>query len=179
MFVRPLSSIRKNPTQDRRRLVPAVPRRPCTREPESLPPIFGAVEVPSQTHPPWPAERLIQCMIEKTEEQWRAEFGPERYHVLREGGTEAPNSGSLLRVDDQAPIPVARAARPLFTSDSKFDSHCGWPSFTHPEELENVRLLARQQLRDAPDGSALQSMRLAPRTRFRRWSGAARDALLH
>jgi peptide-methionine (R)-S-oxide reductase len=81
-------------------------------------------------------------MIGKTEEQWREELGPERYHVLREGGTEAPNSGSLLRVNDAGTYTCGACGSRLFTADSKFDSHCGWPSFTHPEELENVRLLS-------------------------------------
>jgi peptide-methionine (R)-S-oxide reductase len=80
-------------------------------------------------------------MIEKTEEQWRSELGPERFHVLREGGTEAPHTGSLLRVDDAGTYVCGACGHALFSSDSKFDSHCGWPSFTHPEELENVRLL--------------------------------------
>ncbi|HEY1681117.1 MAG TPA: peptide-methionine (R)-S-oxide reductase MsrB [Candidatus Tumulicola sp.] len=80
-------------------------------------------------------------MIEKTEQQWREELGPERYHVLREGGTEAPNSGSLLRVNDEGTYMCGACGQALFKSDSKFESHCGWPSFTHPGELENVRLL--------------------------------------
>jgi peptide-methionine (R)-S-oxide reductase len=81
-------------------------------------------------------------MIQKTEEQWRKELGPDRYRVLREGGTEAPHSGSLLRVDDAGTYVCGACGAGLFSSDSKFESHCGWPSFTHPEELENVRLLS-------------------------------------
>ncbi len=92
-------------------------------------------------HPHAGRPRSYECMIEKTEQQWREELGPERYHVLREGGTEAPNSGSLLRVNDQGTYTCGACGHALFTSDSKFDSHCGWPSFTHPDELENVRLL--------------------------------------
>ncbi|MGB8965597.1 MAG: peptide-methionine (R)-S-oxide reductase MsrB [Candidatus Cybelea sp.] len=79
--------------------------------------------------------------IQKTEQEWRAELDPERYHILREAGTEAPFSGTLLRVEDDGTYVCGACGQPLFTSDAKFESHCGWPSFTHPEEQENVRLL--------------------------------------
>jgi methionine-R-sulfoxide reductase len=79
--------------------------------------------------------------VSKTEDEWRAELGPERYHILREAGTERPFTGSLLNVDDEGTYTCGACGAPLFTSDSKFESHCGWPSFTRPEEQQNVRLL--------------------------------------
>jgi peptide-methionine (R)-S-oxide reductase len=79
--------------------------------------------------------------IQKTEEQWRAELGPERYHILREAGTEAPFTGSLLSVRDDGTYVCGACGQALFSSDAKFESHCGWPSFTHPEQQQNVRLL--------------------------------------
>jgi peptide-methionine (R)-S-oxide reductase len=79
--------------------------------------------------------------VQKTEEEWRKELGPERYHILREAGTERPFSGSLLNVDDEGVYTCGACGAPLFKSDSKFESHCGWPSFTRPEEQQNVRLL--------------------------------------
>lgn len=79
--------------------------------------------------------------IKKTEEEWRAELGPERYHILREAGTERPFTGSLLAVDDEGVYTCGACGAPLFKSDTKFESHCGWPSFTRPEEQQNVRLL--------------------------------------
>jgi peptide-methionine (R)-S-oxide reductase len=79
--------------------------------------------------------------VQKTEEEWRTELGPERYHVLREAGTERPFTGSLLSVDDEGTYTCGACGAPLFKSDSKFESHCGWPSFTSPEEQQNVRLL--------------------------------------
>jgi peptide-methionine (R)-S-oxide reductase len=79
--------------------------------------------------------------IDKTEEEWRKELGPERYHILREAGTEAPFTGSLLTVRDDGAYVCGACGAELFSSGAKFESHCGWPSFTHPEERRNVRLL--------------------------------------
>ena len=71
--------------------------------------------------------------IQKSEEEWRAQLGPDRYHILREAGTEAPFTGSLLHVNDNGTYTCGACGLPLFTADSKFDSHCGWPSFTTPK----------------------------------------------
>lgn len=79
--------------------------------------------------------------VTKTEQQWREQLGPERYHILREAGTEAPFSGSLLGVTDDGDYVCGACGAPLFAADAKFASHCGWPSFTHPEQQQNVRLL--------------------------------------
>ncbi len=79
--------------------------------------------------------------IQKTEEQWKTELGPERYHILREAGTEAPFTGSLLNLRDDGTYVCGACGNPLFSSNAKFDSHCGWPSFTHPDQQQNVRLL--------------------------------------
>jgi len=79
--------------------------------------------------------------VQKTEEEWRKALGPERYHILREAGTERPFTGSLLNLDDEGMYTCGACGAPLFASDSKFESHCGWPSFTHPEQQQNVRLL--------------------------------------
>ena len=67
--------------------------------------------------------------VNKTDEQWRTELAPERYEVLRRAATEAPFSGSLLHVDDDGVFTCAGCGQRLFTSDQKFDSGCGWPSF--------------------------------------------------
>ncbi|MBV9718124.1 MAG: peptide-methionine (R)-S-oxide reductase MsrB [Candidatus Eremiobacteraeota bacterium] len=79
--------------------------------------------------------------VQKSEEEWKALLGSQRYHILREAGTEAPFSGSLLAIDDAGTYLCGACGQPLFTADAKFESHCGWPSFTRPEEQENVRLL--------------------------------------
>jgi peptide-methionine (R)-S-oxide reductase len=79
--------------------------------------------------------------VQKSEQEWRDQLGGERYHILREAGTEAPFSGKLLQVDDDGTYHCGACGQQLFTAGAKFESHCGWPSFTQPEEQENVRLL--------------------------------------
>ncbi len=79
--------------------------------------------------------------VTKSEEQWLAELGPERYAILRKAGTERPFTGPLLNVREDGTYICGACGAELFTSSEKFDSHCGWPSFTHPHERQNVRLL--------------------------------------
>jgi peptide-methionine (R)-S-oxide reductase len=79
--------------------------------------------------------------MQKSEQEWRRELGEQRYHVLREAGTEPPFSGQLLALNEDGTYLCGACGAQLFASDSKFESHCGWPSFTHPEEQKNVRLL--------------------------------------
>ena len=86
-------------------------------------------------------KRDVTPEIQKTEEEWRAELGEDRYRILREAGTERPFTGSLLDMREDGTYVCGACGNPLFRSDAKFDSHCGWPSFTHPEEQQNVRLL--------------------------------------
>jgi peptide-methionine (R)-S-oxide reductase len=82
-----------------------------------------------------------QPEVVKSDEEWRAQLGPERYAILRQAATERPFTGSLLNLRDDGTYVCGGCGAELFGSDSKFDSHCGWPSFTHPREQENVRLL--------------------------------------
>jgi peptide-methionine (R)-S-oxide reductase len=79
--------------------------------------------------------------VSKSEERWKAELGPERYHILRQAGTERPFTGSLLEERGEGTFVCGACGNELFESDAKFESHCGWPSFTHPEQQQNVRLL--------------------------------------
>lgn len=79
--------------------------------------------------------------VRKSEADWLAQLGPERYHVLREAGTERPFTGALLEVREDGTYLCGACGNTLFGADAKFDSHCGWPSFTHPERQQNVRLV--------------------------------------
>ncbi len=87
--------------------------------------------------------------VTKTDEEWRAELAPERFEVLRRAATEAPFTGSLLHVDTAGVFSCGGCGQHLFTSDQKFDSGCGWPSFDACEpgsiiEREDNSLLRRR-----------------------------------
>lgn len=72
--------------------------------------------------------------MKKTEAEWRQALSAEQYRILREAATEPPFSGDLLPVKDKGAFRCAGCGAPLFSSDSKYDSGSGWPSFTRPVE---------------------------------------------
>jgi peptide-methionine (R)-S-oxide reductase len=78
--------------------------------------------------------------IEKTEEQWKAELTPEQYQVLRKQGTEPAFTGEYWNVKDDGTYRCAGCGAELFSSDTKFDSGTGWPSFTEPIVADAVEL---------------------------------------
>lgn len=82
-----------------------------------------------------------QAEIVKTEAEWKQQLSPEQYAVLREAGTERPFTGALLNNKETGMYTCGACDAALFPSDAKYDSGCGWPSFTHPDTLEHVRLL--------------------------------------
>ncbi|MEL6812365.1 MAG: peptide-methionine (R)-S-oxide reductase MsrB [Bacteroidota bacterium] len=67
--------------------------------------------------------------VQKTEEEWLSELGEERYRILRLKGTERPFSGKYNLKADDGTYQCGACSTPLFESNSKFDSGCGWPSF--------------------------------------------------
>ncbi len=79
--------------------------------------------------------------IEKTDAQWREELGPERYEILRRGGTERAFSGKLYHNHDAGTYACGACGTTLFSSDTKFESGSGWPSFFAPADQQNVRLI--------------------------------------
>jgi peptide-methionine (R)-S-oxide reductase len=70
--------------------------------------------------------------IRKSEEEWKAELTDEEYHILREAGTELPNSGKLTYNKKEGTYVCAACGLALFESKAKFNSGTGWPSFYEP-----------------------------------------------
>jgi peptide-methionine (R)-S-oxide reductase len=82
----------------------------------------------------------METKVTKTDEQWRAELSPEQYEVLRHAATERPFTGEYVHSKDDGTYRCAGCGAELFSSDTKFDSGTGWPSFTEPVNLEHVEL---------------------------------------
>ena len=76
--------------------------------------------------------------VEKSEQQWREELSPEEYHVLREKGTERAFTGAYWDSKDAGVFRCRACGQELFSSDTKFDSGTGWPSFYEPADGEAV-----------------------------------------
>ena len=75
------------------------------------------------------ADKPFALSVNKTEEEWKKILTEEQYHVLREKGTERPFTGKYYKTNDKGVYSCAACGNELFTSDMKFDSVCGWPSF--------------------------------------------------
>ncbi|UOZ02434.1 peptide-methionine (R)-S-oxide reductase MsrB [Amycolatopsis sp. WQ 127309] len=78
--------------------------------------------------------------VVKSEQEWRAELGPEEYAVLRQAGTERPFTGEYTDTKTTGVYACRACGAELFRSDTKFESHCGWPSFYDPADSDAVLL---------------------------------------
>jgi len=100
--------------------------------------------------------------VDRIDDEWRAILSPEQYRVLREAGTEPPFSGQYVDVVDDGVYRCAACGNPLFRSETKYHSGCGWPSFYQPvssdalEELsDTTHGMTRTEIRCARCGSHL------------------------
>ncbi|MBI5732879.1 peptide-methionine (R)-S-oxide reductase MsrB [Candidatus Jorgensenbacteria bacterium] len=76
----------------------------------------------------------------QNEEEWKKKLTPEEYRVLREKETEAPFTGKYWNVKEMGMYRCRACGSELFSSETKFESGTGWPSFTEPANLKNIEL---------------------------------------
>jgi peptide-methionine (R)-S-oxide reductase len=125
-------------------------RLPSWRKPDDLKRIGGGLAV--SPHPnPLPGRegenpnsqgrnaksKGIKKVI-KTDAEWKAQLTPEQYNVLRQKGTEYAGTSPYTDLHDSGTFECAGCGLPLFSSEQKFDSGTGWPSFWAPIKKENV-----------------------------------------
>ena len=97
--------------------------------------------VKSQETQPQMGKKEFIFKVEKPESEWKKELTPEQYAVLREAATERPFTGEYNMHFEEGVYKCAACGEKLFSSSSKFDSHCGWPSFD--EEIEKGKIVER------------------------------------
>jgi peptide methionine sulfoxide reductase MsrB len=88
----------------------------------------------------------MAAKVGKSEQEWREQLTPEQFEVTRKAGTERAFTGPFVDEKANGMYRCVGCGAELFSSDTKFDSGTGWPSFTEPANLEHVELLGRQLL---------------------------------
>jgi peptide-methionine (R)-S-oxide reductase len=97
----------------------------------------GPVDMKAQFNP---KDRDDAVDLPKTEEEWKKILTPEQYHVTREKGTERAFSGAYNGLKAKGTYRCVCCKQPLFSSETKYDSGSGWPSYYSPIQAENVSL---------------------------------------
>src|SRR5205085_11389551 len=99
-----------------------------------------------------PAQAAEKFEVEKTDAEWRAQLTPQQYEILRNHGTEIPGSSPLNQEKRKGIFACAGCDLPLFSSETKYDSRTGWPSYTAPlpnaigTSTDHVLLLPRTEV---------------------------------
>jgi peptide-methionine (R)-S-oxide reductase len=84
---------------------------------------------------------MTSYQVQKSDAEWREQLTPEEYAVLRQAGTERAFTGEYVDTKTEGVYRCRACGAELFRSDTKFDSHCGWPSFYDPADSDAVELL--------------------------------------
>ncbi|MDQ7906568.1 peptide-methionine (R)-S-oxide reductase MsrB [Phytohabitans sp. ZYX-F-186] len=87
-----------------------------------------------------------EMTVPTTDDEWRVRLSPDEYRVLRQAGTEAPWTGEYVDTKTTGVYRCRACGAELFSSDTKFDSHCGWPSFFTPLAEDRVRYIVDRSL---------------------------------
>ncbi len=100
--------------------------------------------------------------IQLSEEEWKKRLTPEQYHILREQGTERAFTGKLNKFYEKGTYYSAASLQPVFSSETKYNSYSGWPSFWKPINDDAIKLvkdttfgMVRWEVVDSKSGSHL------------------------
>ena len=111
----------------------------------------AAAVAAADTENPW--EMDMDEQVVKTDEEWQQLLTPEQYRILREKGTERAGTGAYAFTKEKGVYHCAACGKPLFSSDTKYESGTGWPSFWQPlspesiqEEEDNTLFMARTEV---------------------------------
>ena len=85
-----------------------------------------------------PSRPDTSAKVTYSDSEWRKKLTPEQYRVLREKGTERPFTGKYNKHDEVGTYYCAACGNPLFKSNGKFNSSCGWPSFFEPISEDSI-----------------------------------------
>jgi peptide-methionine (R)-S-oxide reductase len=88
--------------------------------------------------------------VSRTDEEWREALSPQEYAVLRQAGTERPFTGEYVDTETEGVYACRACGAELFTSGTKFHSHCGWPSFYSPLAGDSVEYIEDRSLPGRP-----------------------------
>jgi len=84
--------------------------------------------------------------VDRSDAEWRERLSPDEYHVLREAGTEKPWTGEYVDTKTEGVYRCRACDAELFRSETKFESHCGWPSFYTPLAEDRVEYIEDNSL---------------------------------